>query len=170
MRVRCPPTPNPQKTQPLSQLIFPSIMVRWGRSKYPSCAHARLEEAWAIWTKDLLILGVVVPGEASETMIKLCLWPSMVLLHTLAIGVMNANVGQNVTPHKPSLGLFLYHFYIQWACGIMIQFTTTKTTNKHHHHGDGAACPSSGMDSMNPHRPGNGWPCAFIFWGCSWRV
>ena len=25
-------------------------------------------------------------------------------------GVVHANVGQNVTPHKPSLGLFLYHF------------------------------------------------------------
>jgi hypothetical protein len=25
-------------------------------------------------------------------------------------GVVNANVGQNVTPHNPSLGLFLYHF------------------------------------------------------------
>jgi hypothetical protein len=25
-------------------------------------------------------------------------------------GVVHANVGQNVTPHNPSLGLFLYHF------------------------------------------------------------
>jgi hypothetical protein len=25
-------------------------------------------------------------------------------------GVVQANVGQNVTPHNPSLGLFLYHF------------------------------------------------------------
>ena len=25
-------------------------------------------------------------------------------------GVVRANVGQNVTPHNPSLGLFLYHF------------------------------------------------------------
>jgi hypothetical protein len=24
--------------------------------------------------------------------------------------VVHANVGQNVTPHNPSLGLFLYHF------------------------------------------------------------
>ena len=26
-------------------------------------------------------------------------------------GVVHANVGQNVTPHNPSLGLFLYHFF-----------------------------------------------------------
>jgi hypothetical protein len=25
-------------------------------------------------------------------------------------GVVHANVGQNVTPHNPSLGLFVYHF------------------------------------------------------------
>jgi hypothetical protein len=25
-------------------------------------------------------------------------------------GVVHPNVGQNVTPHNPSLGLFLYHF------------------------------------------------------------
>ncbi len=29
---------------------------------------------------------------------------------TEAFGVVHANVGQNVTPHNPSLGLFLYHF------------------------------------------------------------
>jgi hypothetical protein len=28
-----------------------------------------------------------------------------------SIGVVHANVGQNVTPHNPSLGLFLYHFF-----------------------------------------------------------
>jgi hypothetical protein len=27
-------------------------------------------------------------------------------------GVVHANVGQNVTPQNPSLGLILYHFYI----------------------------------------------------------
>jgi hypothetical protein len=26
------------------------------------------------------------------------------------VGVVHGNVGQNVTPHNPSLGLFLYHF------------------------------------------------------------
>jgi hypothetical protein len=29
--------------------------------------------------------------------------------------------------------------------------TTAQTTNKHHHHGDGAACPSSGVDLMKIH-------------------
>jgi hypothetical protein len=29
----------------------------------------------------------------------------------MASGVVHANVGQNVTPNNPSLGLFLYHFF-----------------------------------------------------------
>ncbi len=83
--VQCPPTPKPPKNQPLSHLISPSIMVGWGHFKYPSCAHAWLEDTWAISMKDLFILGLAVPGEASETMVELCLWPSIVLLCTLAI-------------------------------------------------------------------------------------
>jgi hypothetical protein len=35
--------------------------------------------------KYLFISGAVVLGEASETMVELCLWPSIVLLHKLAI-------------------------------------------------------------------------------------
>jgi hypothetical protein len=31
--------------------------------------------------------------------------------NTAGNGVVHANVGQNVTPHNPSLGLFLYHFF-----------------------------------------------------------
>jgi hypothetical protein len=30
---------------------------------------------------------------------------------TASDGVVHTNVGQNVTPHNPSLGLFLYHFF-----------------------------------------------------------
>ncbi len=78
-------------------------------------------------------------------------------------GVVHANVGQNVTPHNPSLGLFLYHFYIQWSRDVTSQSTTTQTTNKHHHHGDGAARPSSGVDLMIPRRPSGEQPCTFIF-------
>jgi hypothetical protein len=35
--------------------------------------------------KYLFIFGAAVPGEAIETMVKLCLWPSIVLLRKLAI-------------------------------------------------------------------------------------
>jgi hypothetical protein len=35
--------------------------------------------------KDLFILGVALPGGALKTMVKLCLWPSIVLLRKLAI-------------------------------------------------------------------------------------
>ncbi len=35
--------------------------------------------------KDLLILGAAVPGEALETKVELYLWPSILLLHELAI-------------------------------------------------------------------------------------
>ncbi len=83
--VRCPPTPKPPKNQPLSHLISPSIMVGWGRFKYPSYAHAWLEDTWAIWTKDLFILESAVPGEASETMVELWFWQSTVLVGKLAI-------------------------------------------------------------------------------------
>ncbi len=85
-------------------------------------------------------------------------------------GVVHANVGQNVTPHNPSLGLFLYHFYILWACDITSQSTTTQTTNKHHHHGDGTARPSSGMDLMIPRHPRGGRPCPCLFRGRCWRI
>ncbi len=48
--------------------------------------------------------------------------------------------------------------------------TTTQTTNNHHHHGDGATCPSSGVDSMNPHRLSGGPPCAYIARGRWQRI
>jgi hypothetical protein len=35
--------------------------------------------------KDLFILGAAVPGEASETMVELCFWPTIVLVRKLAI-------------------------------------------------------------------------------------
>ncbi len=35
--------------------------------------------------KDSFILGAVVPGEESETMVELCFWPSTVLVPKLAI-------------------------------------------------------------------------------------
>ncbi len=70
---------------PLSYLISPSIMVRWGQFKYPSCAHARSKDTWAMWMKYSFILGAAVPGEASETMVELCFWPSIVLVRKVAI-------------------------------------------------------------------------------------
>ncbi len=83
-------------------------------------------------------------------------------------GVVHANVGQNVTPHNPSLGLFVYHFYIQWAHDVTSQSTTTQTTNKHHHHGDGSARLSSSMDLMIPCHPRGRRPCTCSFWGRCW--
>jgi hypothetical protein len=77
-----PQPPKPPKNHPLSNLISPSIMVGWGCLNYPFFAHARLEDACAIWTNDSFILGLVEPGEASETMV--C-GPSIVLLHKLVI-------------------------------------------------------------------------------------
>ena len=49
-------------------------MVGWGNLKYPSCVHARLEDVSAVLMGDLFILGSVGLGEASETMVELCLW------------------------------------------------------------------------------------------------
>ncbi len=35
--------------------------------------------------KNSFILGAAVPGEASETMVELCLWPSIVLYSTFYV-------------------------------------------------------------------------------------
>ncbi len=61
-------------------------------------------------------------------------------------GMVQANVGHKVTLITLSKGYFCTNFYIQWSRDVTSQSTTTQTTNKHHHHGDGAACPSSGVD------------------------
>ncbi len=49
-------------------------MVGWGRVKYPSYAYAWEEVVCAVWTNNPFILGSVGLGEASETMVELCLW------------------------------------------------------------------------------------------------
>ncbi len=76
----------------------------------------------------------------------------------LTLGVVHTNVGQNVFPQNPSLGLILYHFFIRWSCDVTSPSTILQTTNKHHHHGDGAAHPSSSVDLMNPRHPSGGRP------------
>jgi hypothetical protein len=86
------------------------------------------------------------------------------------VGVVHANVCQNVTPHNPSLGLFLHHFLHTMSLWRHESIHNNATTNKHHHHGDGAAHPSSGMDSMIPHCPRGGRPCACSFQGHCWRI
>jgi hypothetical protein len=79
-------------------------------------------------------------------------------------------VGQKVTPLTSSYGYLCTIFCIQQARDITSPCTTTQTTNKHHHHGDGAARPSSGVVSMNPHHPIGGRPCACLFRGRCQRV
>ncbi len=78
---------SPQTTQNPTT-VSPHISVnnnRMGYFKYPSCVHAWSEDTWAIRLKGSFILGAGVPGEASETMVELCLWPSIVRVHKLAI-------------------------------------------------------------------------------------
>jgi hypothetical protein len=55
------------------------------------------EDAKVPWYMDLLFHG----RSATDT----------TGIESKIYGVMQANVGQNVTPHNPSLGLFLYHFF-----------------------------------------------------------
>ncbi len=46
-------------------------------------------------------------------------------------GVVHANVGQNVTPHNPSLGLFVYHFLHTmslWCCESIHNNTNNQQT------------------------------------------
>ena len=41
-----------------------------------------------------------------------CLFEGVVgKFSVITVGVVHANAGQNVTPHNPSLGLFLCHFF-----------------------------------------------------------
>jgi len=42
--------------------------------KYPPRARAWSEDVCAVLTNDSFILWSAVPGEASETMVELCLW------------------------------------------------------------------------------------------------
>jgi hypothetical protein len=79
-------------------------------------------------------------------------------------GKVHANVGHKVVLITLSKGYFCTNFYIQLSCDVTSPSTTTQeTTNKHHHHGDGAACPSSGVDSMIPSHLRGGQPCACSF-------
>ncbi len=90
-------------------------------------------------------------------------------------GMVQANVGQKVTPinlivrQYMYLKVMLWYFltYNEWD---RITHHTSQTHNKHHHHGDGATCPSSSKYLMNPCCLRGGWPCAYIFQGLCQRV
>ncbi len=100
-----------------------------------------------------------------------CCWqPLLAFTALLPSGMVQAYVWHKVMPLTSSQGYFYTIFYIRWARDITSQSTSTQTTYKDHHHGDGAACPSSGVDSMNPRPPSGKRPCAFIFRGRCWRV
>jgi hypothetical protein len=79
----------------------------------------------------------------------LCIAPAA----TRATGMVQANVRHKVMLITLSKSYFCTNFYIPWFRDVTSQSTTTQTINKHHHHGDGAACPSSGMDLMIPCHP-----------------
>jgi hypothetical protein len=81
-------------------------------------------------------------------------------------GMVHNNVDHRVMLITLSKGYFCTNLYIRWSCDVTSPSTTTQEiTNKHHHHGDGAAHPSSGMDSMISHHPRGGRPCACSFQG-----
>ncbi len=93
-----------------------------------------------------------------------------VALAALPIGVLHTSVRQKVMPLTLSQGYFCTIFYIRWAREVTKPSTTTQTTNKQHHHGDGDACSSSGMDSMNPCCLSDGQHCAYSFQSCHQMV
>ncbi len=57
--------------------------------------------------------------------------------------------------------MFLYFFKYKWRQPeeATLHNTNTQQTSPH---GDGAACPSSGVDLMNPHHPTDKQPCSCI--------
>ncbi len=109
-------------------------------------------------------VGVSVMGHGLMLSLSIAKW------RDLLNGMVHANVGHKITLITLSKGYFCTNFYIQWSRDVTSPSTTTHTTNKHHHHGDGAARPSSGVDSMNPRRPSGGRPCACLFRGRRGRV
>jgi hypothetical protein len=54
------------------------------------------------------------------------LWYNAPSSASAADGVVHVNVGQNVTPHNPSLGLFLYHFF------TYIELVTSRVNPQQH--------------------------------------
>ena len=68
------PPKTQQKYQPMSDQISPSIFSGMGHLKYPSSAHLRGGNICAVWLYRSVILGSAALGEASETMVELCLW------------------------------------------------------------------------------------------------
>jgi hypothetical protein len=82
----------------------------------------------------------------------------------LTPGMVHANVGHEAMLITLSKGYFCTNFYIPWSRDVTSLSTTTQeTTNKHHHYGDGAARPSSGVDSMIPRHPRGRRPCPCSF-------
>jgi hypothetical protein len=109
--------------------------------------------------KTVVVMG---DGDCDSNCLQRRQWRLAMAMST-AMGMVHANVGHKVMLITLSKGYFCTNFYIQWSRDVTNPSATTQTTNKHHHHGDGAACPSSGVDLMIPHRLSVGQPCAFIF-------
>jgi hypothetical protein len=80
-------SPNPKTTlKPTTVPPHISVSNGWmGTFQVPILFACMVERHMSNMNKDLFILGVAVPGEASETMVELCLRPSIVLLRKLAI-------------------------------------------------------------------------------------
>ncbi len=79
-------------------------------------------------------------------------------------------INLTVRQYAPFKAMFWYFLHTSDNKQKRPHHTTIQTNNKYHHHGDGAACPSSGVDSMNPCRPSGERPCACIVWGRQWRI
>jgi len=75
-------------------------------------------------------------------------------LSSCLAGMVQAWVAHFVTPLK-----CMYDEY-DWQVTSQKPHKKLKSPNKHHHHGVGAACPSSGVDMMNPCHLRGGQPCA----------
>jgi hypothetical protein len=81
--------------------------------------------------------------------------------HTFQLhGMVQAWVAHFVTPLKCT-----YDKY-DWQVTSQKPRIMQKSANIHHHHGGDAACPSSGVDLMNPCRLRGGRPCACSFQVC----
>ncbi len=88
----------------------------------------------------------------------------------LSYGVVDANVGQNVTPHNPSLGLFLYHFLRMMSSWSHETFHNNTNYQQTPPPWWWSRLPLKWHDLMIPCRPRGRRPCACLFQGRCQRI
>ena len=108
--------------------------------------------------QDYLFDNREVLPRAGRTLVCIawfCSWLN--LRPPCALGMVQVWVAHFVTPLKCTYGKY------DWQVTSQKPHKKHKSPNKHDHHGGEAACPSSGVNLMNPRCLRGGRPCACLF-------